>query len=196
METKTKICNEYKRNDNFYHVTTFLKSVIFKAFIYECLRISSIAPRGISHTCNQDTQITINENKKWVIPANSWIILNIAYIQRGLSSNECWKNKKYNLLMNDICLQNWLVEDNNGNLKFKMNESFVAFGVGTRDCVGQQLALKEIYLIIGYLILHYQFCAQNNDTSFEIKRRDGLTVEIENEVPVLVTKRLVEIFKL
>ena len=147
-----------------------------------------------------------------MIPANSIININITYIQRGLSANEHLKNKLYGLSMNDICLENWLVENSSqnndsnensndkdntygirnnryGNKKFVMNDSFTAFGAGMRYCVGRQVAMKELYLILGYLILHYQFRPQNNDASFDIKRRFGLTVSIENQINVVVDKR-------
>ena len=44
-----------------YHVKTFVTSVLFKAFIYECLRISCVVSRGLAHTCKKDTVVTISQ---------------------------------------------------------------------------------------------------------------------------------------
>ena len=173
-----------ENNEDNYNVATFIKSNLFKAFIYECLRISCVAPLGISHTCDKDTAVTV-ETSVVNIPKNSMIMINIGYIHLSPLAQENWKNKECGLSMNDICLQNWLVDK-----KFKMNQSFIGFGTGKRDCVGQQMAMKEIYLVIGYLMLNYQFLPVDNDTSFQIERKVGLTTEIANEIPVVVRKRV------
>ena len=90
--------------------------------------------------------------------------------------------------MYDVCLENWIDNQENES-KFRTNESFVGFGTGKRDCVGQQIAIRQIYLTMAHLILKYQFGAQNGDTSFKIERKCALTAEVVNEIPVVVRKR-------
>ena len=95
--------------------------------------------------------------------------------------------------MNDICLDNWLIEDENGLKKFKMNESFIAFGYGIRDCPGQQLALKEIKLVVAYIILNYRLRIDENICSnpkdFKINRTFGVIDTVGNEEGIIITKR-------
>ena len=52
-------------------------------------------------------------------PKRSVLIRNISGINYG-KDNKHWKNEKFGIKMDDICLQNWLDLENN---KFKINES-------------------------------------------------------------------------
>ena len=52
------------------------------------------------------------------------------------------------------------------------------------------MAMKSLYLTIGYLILNYKFFTENGDTNFEIIRKSGVTVSVENDIPVIVKKRV------
>ena len=175
----------------------------FRAFIFEVLRISSVAPFGATHYLGSDKIMTI-DNKKYFLPGNSLINTNITYMHRGednASKNEHWKNKDCGLTMEDICLENWLVpiddkgDDNNNNtnvekkMKFKMNESFINFGYGARDCVGQQLAIKEINLILGYLILNYRIRPENGNAKYKLKRNFGIVTTIDSNEGVRISKR-------
>ena len=153
---------------------------------YEVLRISSVAPIGLTHEVKEDSRVTIN-GKEYTLPGGCMLNMNISYIQRGNSDKEHWKNKQYGLKMDQLCLQNWLNPENG---KFEMNESFVTFGIGTRDCPGQQLALKELHLVLAYWILNYQFRLVKNDPSFKVKRRFGIVYSIETKDGVAISKRV------
>ena len=67
----------------------------------------------------------------------------------------------------EICLENWL--DENGN--FKPNKNDMTFGHGYRDCIGKMLAMKEMHIVIGYLLMNYQFEFDDPD-EIEIKKTD------------------------
>ena len=187
----------------------------FRAFVYEVLRISSTVPISLTHSLEKDYKIKINnynnknnnnnnnnnnsnEELEYVIPGGCMVSTNIEYIQRGESPYEHWKNKENGLGMEDVCLDNWLIKDKEKEkekdndiykVKFKMNESFINFGYGMRDCVGQQLAIKEIHLILGYLIVHYQIKAVNGDVKFKINRKFGVVATCDNPEGVVICKR-------
>ena len=36
-----------------------------------------------------------------------------------------------------------------------MNESFIGFGAGQRDCIGRVLAIKDIFKMLGFLLQNY-----------------------------------------
>ena len=182
-----------KRENIFLEYADLLNVAQFRAFVYEVLRISAVAPMGVPHHVKKDTNVTIND-KIYFLPKNSLININIDYIQRGVSRKEHWKNRDYGLRMDDICLENWLrkIDNNNDNdnYKFEMNESFITFGCGMRDCVGQQLAIKELHLVLGYLILFYKFrVVDGNPSDFQIKRKFSTVYVIENKEGVIIEKR-------
>ena len=162
----------------------------FRAFVFEVVRISSVGPFGGEHYLMNDTTVTI-DNKKYFLPGNSIINTNVTYIQRGVSKNENWKNKDLGLTMEDICLQNWLVSDDGdkNKIKFQKNESLIGFGCGSRDCAGQQLAIKEMNLILAHLILNYYIKPQNGDPNFELRRKFGGITTIDNNEGVRLSKR-------
>ena len=100
---------------------------------------------------------------------------------------ENWKNEQYGLKYNQICLENWLNEENG---QFYQNPSFIAFGHGRRDCIGKQLALKEMRVILGYLLLHYNFSIEEkfmNQDKIPCKGGQNISVcKPEPEIPLIV----------
>ena len=91
----------------------------------------------------------------------------LKYLDWG-NGNKILKKKN-----NDFHLEYWL-DDNN---KFKMNENFITFGVGKRDCVGRSLAMKSIYSVFGLLITKYKFKTKyNNPNDMDIKQKWGLCI--------------------
>ena len=156
---------------------------VFKAFIYEVLRIAAVGPTGLPHFTTKKHNINVN-GKEYVIPAGCFCHQNTYYMQKYLD----WANhnKPLNEENNDIHLEYWL--DENG--KFKMNQNFILFGVGKRDCVGKGLAMKAIFAMYGILLQKYKFSAPNNDpNSINIKQRWGLVQKIDPPIAILVTKR-------
>ena len=164
----------------------------FRAFVFEVLRISSVAPFGGKHYLKNDTTVTIDE-KKYFLPGNSIINTNVTYIQRGASKNEDWKNKDLGLTMGDVCLENWLAlsdsDSDERKVKFRKNESLICFGCGPRDCVGQQLAIKEMNLILAHLILNYHIKPQNGEPNFKLQRDFGAITTIDINQGVRLSKR-------
>ena len=125
-------------------------SRLFKALIYEILRISSVVFMGVAHTVNEDIWITLDDNsgERYKIPKNASIKTNVDYVHFDCE-HEDWKAVDGDR----ICLENFL---NHKQSAFEMNPSFIGFGVGRRDCVGKSLAMKELYFMIGHLLMHYR----------------------------------------
>ena len=126
---------------------------IFRAFIKEVQRIASVANAGVPHRASDDLRIECNDGKTYVIPKNATILYMISTVHCD-NNNEQWINNK-----KEICLENWL--DDNGS--FKPNKSELTFGHGYRDCVGKMLAMKELHIVIGYLLLNYKFEFENKN---------------------------------
>ena len=152
----------------------------YRALIYEIIRISSVVPFGVAHQLREDEYITLDNGKEYKLPKDSPILYNVQYIHQK-SKNTSWiKNGT------EICLDNWLFKDNNGNNEFKINDSFISFGIGRRDCVGKMLAVKELYVIIGHLLLNYKWEFTNPNQ--KIRYGAGITIMVDPPIPVKIQK--------
>ena len=123
------------------------------------------------------------DHNELVIPKNTICFCNTYYIQRFLDWND--NNKVLNEENNSIHLEYW-IDDKDG--KFKMNENFVLFGVGKRNCIGQSVAMKAMYAIFGLMINKYKFgfvgedvkIKQEFDILFSVNPPIGIHLENRN----------------
>ena len=149
MEIQNKVRDELKNvyGDNNFDLSLINKCPLYRALVWEILRISAVAGTpGLRHVAHDIYLECDGEN--YCIPKGSSIHYNISWIQR-YSKSEGWNDGD----VNKICLENWLDEDN----KFKMNNSFVGFGLGKRNCLGMKFAVNEIFYILAFMILNYKF---------------------------------------
>ena len=176
-ETQERVYNELKNAhpNGIFKSSNILKLHIFRAFIYEMLKVGSITPMGIPHFISQDIDIQHN-NKEYTIPKGSMLFLNNYYVHNHLDIPG-WKNNNKDLNHKSIKLNLNNFLDKNG--KFKMNDNFMLFGRG-RDCVGQSLAIKGLYAVFGEMILKYKFIWDNNTPKIlKVKHSvDGLISKI------------------
>eukprot|EP01084_Bolivina_argentea_P280459 479640_1 len=93
-----------------------------KAFIHEVIRISNVAPLGLYHVIDEDMQYKVDNQNTYILPKNSFLILNHIAIHKYAWNNTQYPDDKINL-------KYWL--DCNG--KFKMSSQFIGFGSGKRD---------------------------------------------------------------
>merc|ERR1712228_1126689 len=127
--------------------------VYFRAFIYEVLRVSSVIKFGAPH-CASDDILIKSDDKEICIPKGTIIICCVEFLHKNASKGkEHWKDSS-----DKMCLENWI---NCDTKKFEMNESFMTFGSGRRDCVGRTLAIKEMYIVMAYLLMNYRFSFKN-----------------------------------
>eukprot|EP01083_Nonionella_stella_P148822 471769_1 len=147
---------------------------IFRAFVFEMIRLSTILPIGLPHFVDKDI-----ECDEYMIPKGSSILINHFYIHKS-SAND-WRDK--------LSIHKWL-DDNN---HFKMNTNFVMFGYGKRDCPGKTLALKQLYSMFARLIKQYKFALPQHidPTKFKIQQRWRALLEIYPKVSLKVEKRRV-----
>ena len=69
-------------------------------------------------------------------------------------------NKPLKTENQEIHLEYWLDAETG---EFKMNDNFILFGLGKRDCVGRRLAMKSLYAIFAPFLLLYKFVAPSNN---------------------------------
>ena len=164
------------------------KCPLFRAAVHEILRISSVVFAGIGHITRKDYWVTLQDGKRYKIPKNTSIKPNIEYIHIYGGDKEHWKKTNGD----EIVLENFLTEDDDGGIRFVMNESFVSFGVGKRDCVGRQLALKEIQYTLGYLLMNYEISLWNEEDrnrNISLMKKNNLaTVSLDPKIPIKINK--------
>lgn len=149
-----------------------------RAFVYETLRISSVAFLGVLRYANEDIHIpadlTPNE-KECIIPKGA----NIVYMVHEMHHRSPLKSKTFRksdeklwkAYDDEPCLENWLDDEQ----RFVMNRNqFFAFGYGRRDCIGKNIATKELFIVVALLLLRYQFnfadCNPNATLMYSAKR--------------------------
>ena len=112
---------------------------ILRAVVYEALRhIVHVTNSMMRYVAQNDLKIGgYNIPKGWTVVANHY------YINHH---PRYWEKPQ------DFYIEHFLGDDN----KFKLNKHFITFGSGKRDCVGQTLAIKNMNLLVGHMILRYK----------------------------------------
>eukprot|EP01083_Nonionella_stella_P295163 1003163_1 len=167
-------------------ITLLRKIPLFRALIYEILRISCVGRLGQMHVAKKDIWINTRDGKKYCLPKGSSFWYNVEAIHYNVLNNENWKNNPNNDPQS-IYLENWL----NDKGQFKRNKSFLAFGHGKRDCVGKELAIKEIRIILAYLLLTYTFELKPEHKNTYIPTRalrNGGAPSIPNNIPFIIKR--------
>lgn len=111
---------------------------IFNAFVSESQRYSTFAPSLIPHKTFEDENID-----SYDVPKDTVIIYNAWKIHR---------DEKYWEKLFKFDLTRWL--DENG--KYKTNKSYLPFSKGVRSCLGQSLAIKEMFFILTRFICDFR----------------------------------------
>ena len=160
---------------------------IFRAFIHEILRIACVAITGIPHMTDKKYQITLDDGRIFNIPKNTYLHSNNWFMLKHIDWNnndEIMKN-----VNNEIHLEYWIDSETK---RFKMNDNFMLFGIGKRDCVGRALAMRALYATFALFITRYKFIAKDNDNkSMIIKQVDlvGVVLRLEPKIGVEIERR-------
>merc|ERR1712174_156662 len=84
-------------------------------------------------------------------------------------------NKEHQAVnMKEVHFEFWLDEDGKFN---KNSVAFLAFSRGKRDCVGQSLAMKELYIVLAMTFLKYEVGGPNGDDAFDIGINSAVVME-------------------
>ena len=114
---------------------------IFRAFIYESLRYGAPVRLTLSRNVMKNGQ----KIGKYNVPKGATIYGTTYSLHRDPNNFE---------KPNEFYLDHFINDENN---HFKLNKNFVVFGVGKRNCIGQSLAIKELFVILSHILNRYKF---------------------------------------
>ena len=118
-----------------------------QALVMELVRLSDIHPIGVLHAPDRDTTI-----EGFKVPKGTFIFPNFHKVHRDPAH---WGDKP-----EAIRPEHWL----NSQGQFVPNHrGFLAFGVGPRNCPGQDFARSQLFFFIANLIQRFDFKLKEND---------------------------------
>ena len=171
----------------------FTQLNLLRAFLWECLRVHSVVSRGVPHVCNKTIDIQF-KNKKYVIPKGSIIMFNALYIN---TNGKFWDRDGDKSRKNDddiFDLGHWLNKESG---KFEMNNNFVGFGTGRRDCVGKHLAINILRRLMVLFLINFKVYGPNGpsagsvdvDQNIDPKFKAGFTRILDPAIPIMLQPR-------
>ncbi|EGC40218.1 hypothetical protein DICPUDRAFT_146927 [Dictyostelium purpureum] len=135
LDIQDKVYNEIKSvvgDRGFVKLTDRPSTPFLNAVIKESLRYSPVGPFGLPKYCVTDVMVGGH-----FIPKNSQILFNY----RGLGFNEEYFENPHQFDPLRFLNQN--------------NDAYIPFGLGDRNCVGQDLASSELYLAFANIVLNF-----------------------------------------
>ncbi|KAJ8320952.1 hypothetical protein KUTeg_002539 [Tegillarca granosa] len=121
-----------------------------EAVLYETLRYISHIPLAVPHSNSRDSKL-----KGYDIKKGSMILINVWNIHH----DEEFYNKPF-----DFCPERFLGHD--GQIEpadSPVRQSFLAFGIGKRACIGEVFAKNRIFLFLASMMQHFTFESEDGN---------------------------------
>jgi cytochrome P450 len=130
----------------------------FWAILQECLRMMpGVSHRSARIATHEDLHYTSADGKSdWVIPRGTPI---------GMTSMINHWNTELFPNPDDFLPERWLLEDDTQN--YALAKKLIAFGKGTRSCIGEHLAYCELYVMGAFMALNVIPRSKLVDTTVE-----------------------------
>jgi len=142
------------------------------AVIYETLRFSDIISLGLFHATRNDVEF-----EGLFIPKDSIVV---AFLGHSHRSRQYWSKPE------EFYPEHFL--DDNGQLRNNV-EGFLPFSMGKRQCIGDKLAVLEMFMFISHFYQRYRFrLCDEPKPSFEIDPRSGV-IRWPSPYKVILEKR-------
>lgn len=123
-------------------ITDRPKMIYLNAAIMETQRLASIIPFGLFHRCNQETTL-----RGYTIPKDTHIM---THLDAVLHNEQTWGDP-----------QNFRPERFIGPKGNLLNpEELAPFSIGRRLCLGEALAMAELFLFLSHVLQRYEICPE------------------------------------
>ncbi|CAG5115332.1 unnamed protein product [Candidula unifasciata] len=129
------------------------------AVIMETQRLASIAPVALPHQCSEEVTL-----KGFTIPKGTMILPNLDSV---LHDKDTWGEDAMSFRPERFI-------DNDG--KLKNPEQFIQFGIGPRACLGESLAMMELFLFLSNMFQRFQFLPPNPCSIPPLAYKTGVVV--------------------
>ena len=130
------------------------KMPYLRATIYELIRYTSVGTLGFPHVTLEDTELCGYE-----VPKNTQIFTNMFHLHHNENDWEAPYEFKPERFLDDN--GSILPADN------PVRRHMMAFSAGPRACIGEQMALSRMYLLLGTLIQNFDI-APGSDSSADL----------------------------
>ena len=133
----------------------------FEAVIRETLRITTPLPMSIPHKA-----VTNSKIQGFTIPKDSSVVFNFWSIHHDASQ---WDNP------DEFKPERFI--DAGGKLRSLSSMSYLPFGRGPRACLGQSLAMSDLFLFLSRLVHEFRFCVPPGSDPHSIQGASGVVRE-------------------
>ncbi len=118
-----------------------------QALMYDVMRFADIHPIGVLHSPSEDTTID-----GYDVPKGSFVFPNLNHVHRDTAF---WSNP------HELYPEHWL--DGQGKFIGGSRPGFLSFGVGKRNCPGQEMALSQLFHFLTALLQNFEFSLAPGD---------------------------------
>ncbi|XP_054155967.1 cytochrome P450 1A1-like [Oppia nitens] len=112
------------------------------AFIAETMRFRNVLPLGLSHRA-----VVTSKIGDYTIPKGLPVLVYQGIVLRNTSNNNNNNNNNKYWTNGDQFLPNRFL-DSNGHYMTTRSPAFIPFGVGRRKCLGDRLAIADLFLVL------------------------------------------------
>ena len=174
-----------------FSVKYFQQMPLFRAYIAEVMRAIELSATRVPRTSYSDVEFSF-KGRKYFIPKMTIMFDTVAGYRNYL--NNPGKKEEFDLrnYLQGVNEDKEIDLEDPGSYKFVKNDHDMMFGVGKRDCVGQNFARLQIRQILGNLMLKYRFSLPKDypvRSIEDVKFGEGLALPLKPEVSLLVEKR-------
>ncbi|XP_059161770.1 cytochrome P450 2B1-like [Physella acuta] len=115
------------------------KLIYLNAVIKETQRVASIIPHSVTHTCTEDAEV-----RGYTIPKGTYISPNLDSV---LHDPKIWGDD-----VMEFKPERFIDQDG----KLKTPEEFIPFSIGRRVCLGESLAVMELFLYLSSIFHRFE----------------------------------------
>ena len=128
----------------------------------------------------------------FVIRKDDWVQPNLQHFL--IEDKSVWNLEKNPKIMNlNYWLQYGKINGNNKHCRYVGNKNSIPFNIGSRNCVGQGIAIKQVQAFVGNLLLNYQIIPKDGKNSkmgnIVLYADNAVINRVKKEIPVRLIKR-------